>query len=196
MIASCVSCLFKLKSRSLLKLSADKLTLTFSNHPGQTPTHVMDQFLLWTPGKEKNTTFTLLKIHVDIMKHNQAHDNVKERNTWTYTHIYTRTHTHVTLINRIIYLVPCWSWYVLRRNSLSFLLKEAEEEEPVTVEFSEYKTLDLGSKLRTVWCSFSIVASEISGIPSIIIVDLTVYLKEVIEFGRECRVLEWKHKKT
>jgi len=34
------------------------------------------------------------------------------------------------------------------------------------------------------------VASEISGIPSIIIVDLTVYLKEVIEFGRECRVLE------
>ena len=33
------------------------------------------------------------------------------------------------------------------------------------------------------------------GIPSIIIMDLTVYWEEVIEFGRECRVLEWKHKK-
>ena len=51
------------------------------------------------------------------------------------THTYT--HTHVTLINLIIYLVPYWSWYVLRRNSLSFLLKEAAEEEPVIVEFSE-----------------------------------------------------------
>ena len=34
------------------------------------------------------------------------------------------------------------------------------------VELANYKTLDLGNKLRTVWCSFCIVASEISGIPS------------------------------
>jgi len=41
------------------------------------------------------------------------------------------THTHVNLLE------PYWSWYVLRRNSLSFLLKEAEEDKPVVVEFSE-----------------------------------------------------------
>ena len=27
-------------------------TCTFLNHPEQTPAHVMDQFLLWIPGKE------------------------------------------------------------------------------------------------------------------------------------------------
>ena len=34
------------------------------------------------------------------------------------------------------------------------------------------------------------------GIPSIIIMDLTVHKEKVIELRRECRVLKRKHKKT
>lgn len=50
-----LDCFQTLNCEYLLKLLAHNMTRTFLNHPEQTPTHAMDQFLLWTPEKETIT---------------------------------------------------------------------------------------------------------------------------------------------
>ena len=55
--------------------------------------------------------------------------------------------------------------------------------------------MDLGNKLKTVWCLFHREAGEKDGHSGIIIIDLTVRKEKVIELRRECRVLKRKHKK-
>ena len=51
----------------------------------------------------------------------------------------------------------------IKRTSLSYLLKDEDEDEPVMAEFKELKNLDLGNKLKTVRFLFYTVAGEKNG---------------------------------